>query len=90
MKENQIIPTKQGQIVKSLIKLEGIEENEYFILTEVPSLFKDEELVEVVAVTEFLRCQAIGKRPFGNLIKINHLSVISENIVEWVESWNKM
>jgi hypothetical protein len=86
--EKQILPTKQGQIVRSLIPLDGIETHESFILGDDPSLFNDSELVVIYSVTEFLRCQARGEKPFGNKIKLNCSSVLGDDLKSWVESWN--
>jgi hypothetical protein len=86
--EKQILPTKQGQIVRSLIPLDGIEPQESFILGDDPSHFNESELVLVYSITEFLRCQAKGEKPFGNKIKLNSLTVIGEDLKSWVEGWN--
>lgn len=82
------VPSKQGQIVRSLIHLEGIHEQESFILAEDPSTRNENDLVVVYSITEFLRCQAEDKKPFGNKIKLNCLSVIGEDLRSWVDSWN--
>jgi hypothetical protein len=88
MKVNHIIPTKQGQIVRSLIPLDGIEPIETFILSDDPQLKSEDSLVQIFSITEFLRCQAIGTKPFGNLIKLKNLTFVAENLEEFVKSWN--
>jgi hypothetical protein len=86
--KRRIVPSKQGQIVKSLIHLEGIDEQESFILADDPSTLNENDLVVIYSITEFLRCQEKGKKPFGNKIKLNCLSVIGEDLRSWVDSWN--
>lgn len=86
---NQVIPTKQGQIVKSLITLPGLDHDEQFLLADDPQYFKHDDLVGVYSITEFLRCQARGEKPFENKIQLKSLTVIGESLQEWVESWNK-
>lgn len=90
MEQQQIIPTKQGQIVKSLFPLDGIDPQEAFLLADDPKYFKEDDLVQVYAITEFQRCHAKGEKPFGNLIQLNRLTVIGEDLKQWVEGWNNM
>lgn len=84
----QIYPTKQGQIVKCLVSLPGLEPEEQFLLADDPQLFNEEDSVVVNSITEFLRCHAKGEHPFPNKVKLNCLTVISDSVQEWVESWN--
>jgi hypothetical protein len=88
MEVNQKIPTKQGQIVRSLIPLDGIEPIETFILAVDPQYKSEDSFIQVFSITEFLRCQAMGTKPFGNMIKLKNLTLVAESLEEFVKSWN--
>ena len=88
MEVNQIIPTKQGQIVRSLIPLDGIKPIETFILADDPQYKSEDSFVQIFSITEFLRCQAMGTKPFGNLVKLKKLTLVAESLEEFVKSWN--
>lgn len=77
MEVNHIIPTKQGQIIRSLIPLDGIEPIETFILADDPQLKSEDSSVQIFSITEFIRCQAMGTKPFGNLIKLKNLIIVA-------------
>jgi hypothetical protein len=89
MEVYHIIPTKQGQIVRCLIPLDGIEPIETFILADDPQLKSEDSLVQIFSITEFLTCQVMRTKPFGNLVNLKHITLVAENIEELVKSWNE-
>jgi hypothetical protein len=87
--QQNIIPTKQGQIVKSFTNLNDFDATESFILADDPRYINLDDFVLVYSVTEFLRSNIKGQIPKGCYVKLKYLTVISDDLKTWVESWNE-
>jgi len=90
MKQNreQILPTKQGQIVVIANPLPDEDPNEQYLVAEDPSPYGVDKKILLYSITEIQRSQAKGGIPFGTSVQIGDLHVIGENLEAWVESWN--
>lgn len=84
----QVIPTKQGQIVRIFKPLPGEDPNEDYLLSEDPTPYDSNRRLLVYSITEIQRAKHLGTAPFGDQIPKGDLTVVGESLTEWVESWN--
>lgn len=85
----QVTPTKPGQIVKVYMPILKEKANTDYLVAEDPSLYDDNKLLTVYAVSEILRAQAEGRKPVCDYIAKRELTVLADSLEQWVESWNK-
>ncbi|SHF53637.1 hypothetical protein [Flavisolibacter ginsengisoli] len=84
----QVIPTKQGQIVVICNPLQDEDPNEQYMIAEDPSPYPPERQILLYSVTQILRSNASGTLPLGTSVQISDLHVVGEDLKTWVEGWN--
>lgn len=87
--ESQILPTRQGQIVKILNLLQGEDPNESFLLAEDPAPYDNKKRLLLYSITSILRYKDGGEPPVADQVQKGELTVVGESLQEWVESWNE-
>ena len=84
----QVLPTRIGQIVRTIAPHEGEDLMTDYLLCEDPLVCGSDESMKVYKVSEILRKSAIGSEPTPDHIPKKNLTVIAESLESWVESWN--
>lgn len=83
--DNQIIPTKQGQVVRTLANENAAEQ---YLVIEIPQLKSEDEMIKVCGISELQRAQAFGREPNYDYFKLNTLTVLAEDLKSFIESFN--
>ena len=86
--ERQILPTRQGQIVKILNLLPGEDPNESYLLAEDPTPYDDKKRLLLYSITSIMRSKHDGGIPVADQVQKGDLTVIGESLEEWVRGWN--
>lgn len=86
MSTTQIIPTKQGQVVRTLANENTAEQ---YLIIEIPQLKTEEDLIKVCGISELQRAQAFGREPNYDYFKLNTLTVLAEDLKSFIESFNE-
>jgi hypothetical protein len=87
--ENMIIPTKQGQICKTISPLENEREGDVYIITDDLGLIVNDNYIEAVSLNDLQRNIKDPAKAKRKSIAINNLTVIGEDLEDYVASWNK-
>ena len=82
----QIIPTKQGQVVRTLTNENP---SEQYLIIEMPQLKTEEDLIKVCGISELQRAQAFGREPKYDFFKLDTLTVLAEDLKSFIESFNQ-
>lgn len=83
--DTQIIPTKQGQVVRTLANENAAEQ---YLVIEIPQLKSEDEMIKVCGISELQRAQAFGREPNYDYFKLNTLTVLAEDLKSFIESFN--
>jgi hypothetical protein len=86
--QHQIIPTKQGQIVKIINLMPDENPDESYLLAEDPAPYDNNKRLLLYSVTSVLRSKERGGTPFADQVQKGDLTVVGESLEEWVHSWN--
>lgn len=82
----QIIPTKQGQVVRTLVNENP---SEQYLIIEIPQFKTEEDLIKVCGITELQRARAFGRELNYDFFKLNTLTVLAEDLKSFIESFNQ-
>lgn len=82
----QIIPTRQGQVVRTLANENS---SEQYLIIEMPQLKTEEDLIKVCGISELQRAQAFGREPNYDYFKLNTLTVLAEDLKSFIDSFNQ-
>jgi hypothetical protein len=85
--KDQIIPSKQGQVVKILF--ENNPSDQYLVVDDLANI-RDAELIKVCSISELQRATAEGRTPKLDLFKITELSVLADDLKSFIESFNQI
>lgn len=86
---SQVIPTKQGQIVK-LIKPVGNENpTETYLILEDLENYSDNDIIYVVSITDLQRNIHNPTAAPRKAVTKSELTVVAEDLQSYVASWNK-
>lgn len=88
--ENIIIPTQSGQICKTIVPLENEREGDVYILTGDPDLITDGVTMEAVSLNDLQRNVKDPSKAERKRIPIDNLTVVGEDLEDYVASWNKI
>jgi len=88
-KNQQILPTKKGQIVRIYNPMPDEDPLTEYVVAEDPSPHTPHRKILLYSITEIQRTQHAGGLPFGTSVEIKDLHVIGEDLRSWVESWNE-
>lgn len=87
--ENLIVPTQAGQICKTLVPLENEREGDVYIITgDIVETGKG-ETVEAVSLKDLQRNVKDPSKAEKKLIPLNNLTVVGEDLEDYIASWNK-
>ena len=87
--ENIIIPTQSGQICKTIVPLENEREGDVYILTGDPDIITDGVTMEAVSLNDLQRNVNDPLKAERKRIFITNLTVVGEDLEDYVASWNK-
>jgi hypothetical protein len=88
MTPTQVIPTRQGQIVKIFKLLPGEDPNESYLLADDPTPYDNNKRLLIYSITSILRSKHGGGAPLGEQVQKGDLTVVGNSLEEWVHSWN--
>ena len=87
---NQVIPTKQGQICKLVKPFPDENPAETYLILEDLFSYDDNAIIYVVSITDL---QRNIQNPTGaprKAVTKSELTVVAEDLTSYVESWNKL
>ena len=87
--ENLIIPTQAGQICKTLVPLENEREGDVYIITCDPASVSGNGTIEAVSLNDLQRNVRDPSKTKRLTIAAGNLTVIGEDLEDYVASWNK-
>jgi len=87
---NQIIPSKQGQIVKLTNPLPDENPAETYLILEDLTPYADDAIIHVVSVTDLQRNIHNPTASPRKAVTKMELTVVAEDLTSYVESWNKL
>lgn len=87
--DTQIIPTKQGQIVKLTNPTANENPEEAYIILEDLISYQDDAIIYVVSITDLQRNIANPALSPRKAVTKSELTVVADNLTTYVESWNK-
>ncbi len=88
--EEQIRPSKQGQICK-IVKTSGDEDPmETYLILEDLDKYSDDDIIYVVSITDLQRNIHNPSASPRKAVTKSELTVVAEDLQSYVESWNKM
>ena len=82
-------PTKQGQICKIINPYPDENPEETYLVTEDISEYTDDAIIYVVSLTDLQRNVANPTLTPRKAVAKSELTVVAEDLVSFVESWNK-
>ncbi|MVN91462.1 hypothetical protein [Mucilaginibacter aquatilis] len=83
-----MIPDRPGQICKMVSVVPDIKSDQVYIIAEDPSGFADDEEILVVNLRELQRNVKYPDAAARESVRKNELVVISENLENYIRSWN--
>jgi len=83
--ENQIIPTKAGQICTKDNETTG----DVYIITEDPAAINDTEEIIVVRLGDLQRNISDPSKAERRKVEKNRLSVVGEDLEDYIDSFNR-
>ena len=86
--QNNILPTKQGQICKIINPSPDENPAESYIITDNVSEYNDDSIIYIVSITDLQRNIANPTLTPRKSVKKSELKVIAEDLTSYVESWN--
>lgn len=87
---NQIIPTKQGQICKLVEPFSDENPREAYIILEDLTPYTNNAIIYVVSLTDLQRNAANPTLSPRKAVTKSELTVIAHDLTSYVESWNKL
>jgi hypothetical protein len=87
-KTEQVMPTRQGQIVVIFNPMPDEDPREQYMVADDPSPYPLDRKILLYSITEIQRTKHSGGVPFGTSVQIQDLHVVGEDLKTWVESWN--
>jgi len=87
--ENLIIPTQAGQVCRSLSPLEDEREGDVYIITGDPVLITGDGTLEAVSLKDLQRNVNDPLKTQKKIIPINNLTVVGEDLEDYISSWNR-
>ena len=85
---NQIVPTKQGQIVKIINPYPDENPAETYLITEDVSAYSDEATIYIVSITDLQRNISTPALAPRKPITKSELTVLADDLISYVASWN--
>jgi hypothetical protein len=89
MMQEQIKPTKQGQICKILKPLSDENPMETYLILEDLDKYSDSDIVYVVSITDLQRNIHNPTASPRKAVTKSELTVVAQNLASYVETWNK-
>ena len=86
---NQVIPTRQGQICKLVRSLTDENPAETYLILEDLNSYADDTIIYVVSITDLQRNLANPTLSPRKAVTKSELTVVAEDLTSYVESWNK-
>ena len=86
--ENRVIPTQAGQVCKTLVSLENEKLDDVYILTVDPSLFQDNEAVEIVKLKDLQRNLHDPLKAERREVLKSNLTVVGSDLQQYIAGWN--
>jgi hypothetical protein len=86
--ENRVIPTQAGQVCKTIKSLENEKQDDVYIVTEDPSLFDDEDAVEIVKLKDLQRNLNNPALAEKRKVSKSNLTVVGNDLQQYISSWN--
>lgn len=83
-----LIPTRPGQICKTTSNVPDMESDQIYIVVEDPTNFNDDDEILVVNLKELQRNIKNPDAASRQSIRKEDLVVISEDIENYIKSWN--
>ena len=87
---NQVIPTKQGQICKLVKPFPDEHPAETYLILEDLSDYGENAIIYVVSLTDLQRNIANPALAPRKAVTKSELTVVAEDLTSYVESWNKL
>jgi len=87
---DQVIPTKQGQICKLVKPYPDENPAESYLVLEDVSDYADNAIIYVVSVTDLQRNIHNPTASPRKAVTKKELTVVAEDLTSYVESWNKL
>ena len=85
----QILPTKQGQICKIIQQRQDENPAETYLILEDLADYDDNAIFYVVSITDLQRNITNPTLAPRKAITKSELTVVAEDLISFVESWNK-
>jgi len=86
---NQIVPTKQGQVVKIIKPYPDENPAETYLITEDVSAYSDDATIYIVSLTDLQRHTHHPALTPRKAIKKSELTVVADDLTSYVRSWNR-
>ena len=86
----QILPSRQGQIVKLTHPLPDEHPLETYLILEDLASYADDAIIYVVSITDLQRNIANPLLSPRKAVTKSELTVVAEDLTSYVESWNKL
>jgi hypothetical protein len=86
---DQVIPTKQGQICKLVKPFPDENPAETYLILEDVSEYADHAIIYVVSITDLQRNASNPALSPRKAVTKSELTVVADDLVSLVESWNK-
>jgi len=87
---NQVVPTKQGQICKLVKPYPDENPAETYLILEDLSEYADNAIIYVVSITDLQRNAANPNFSPRKAVTKSELTVVAEDLTSYVESWNNL
>jgi len=86
---DQVIPTKQGQICKLVKPYPGENPAETYLILEDVSEYADNAIIYVVSITDLQRNIANPTLSPRKAVTKSELTVVAEDLTSLAQSWNE-
>jgi len=86
---DQVTPTKQGQICKLVKPYPDENPAETYIILEDVSDYADNAIIYVVSITDLQRNISNPALSPRKAVTKSELTVVAQDLITYVESWNK-
>ena len=86
---SRTIPTKQGQICKIVNPHPNENPAETYLILEDLTYYSDSEIIYVVSITELQRNISNPTAAPRKAVMKSELMVVADDLLSYVESWNK-
>ncbi|MGF7081949.1 hypothetical protein [Mucilaginibacter sp. UYCu711] len=86
--ETQVIPTRAGQVCKTIIRLDDERTDDVYIVTEDPTVINDADAIEIVKLKDLQRNIKDASKAEKRKVSKSNLTVVGEDLQQYIASWN--